>query len=205
MPLSVVYEYEFHARACVLVCHLGRGARRGRRGSRAAPTRRGASPALPGRAGPARSPQRAVCPSRPSWPARHCRGPRGLPSASQGPLRHPRRSGGSGAARRATRRRSAGASGLHGRSAGASGLHGRAWRGGTQGAAEGSHAPSAPPGAAQGVRGRVVAAVSPCRVCRVCADSEGPRLQGLPPEIFFPFHVSDEKKKFCEASGTFHL
>ena len=41
----------------------------------------------------------------------HCRGPRGLPSVAQGPLRHPRRSGGSGAAWSATRRRSAGASG----------------------------------------------------------------------------------------------
>ena len=121
------------ARACALVCWLGRGPRRHRRGSRAPPTRRGASRAPPGRASPARSPQRTVCPSRPSWLVCHCRTPRGLPSVAQAPLRHPRRSGGSGAAWRATRRRPAGASGLHG----------RAWRGGAQGASRG-RAPHAP-------------------------------------------------------------
>ena len=98
--------------------HLGRGPRRRRRGGRAPPTRRGASWALPGRAS---SPQTPVCHRRPRCPGAHWEAPCRLPSVSQGPLRRPRRSDGSGRAWGATRGRSAGASGLRRRTCGAVG------------------------------------------------------------------------------------
>ena len=133
------------------------------RGSRA-PTRQPgashaqrASPELPGRASPARRPQRAVCPSRPSWLARHCRqgasrAPERPPGAlapsapggrvGRGPARHPQALGWCVGAPRA----------------------GMAWRGARRRRERVATRPARLRGLCgglrKGVRGRVVAAVS---------------------------------------------